>query len=34
MKIMLDAHPEDFEFVAETGAEAVRAVLSMIDLTF
>lgn len=28
------AHPEDLEFVAETGAEAIRAVLSLIDLDF
>lgn len=28
------AHPEDIEFVADTGAEAIRAVLSLIDLSF
>jgi len=27
------AHPEDLEFVADTGAEAIRAVLSLIDLS-
>jgi DNA-directed RNA polymerase subunit beta' len=29
-----DAHPEDTEFVADMGAEAVRQVLAMIDLNF
>ncbi len=28
----LDKHPEDLEFMAETGAEAVRQVLSFMDL--
>lgn len=28
----LDLHPEDTEFKAETGAEAIRIILSMIDL--
>lgn len=28
----LDTHPEDFEFVANSGAEAVRDILSMMDL--
>ena len=27
-----DAHPEDMEFDAQTGAEAIRHVLSTIDL--
>jgi len=27
-----DAHPEDFEFAVEIGAEAIRQILSMIDL--
>ena len=28
----IDAHPEDFEFRGQTGAEAVRSVLSLMDL--
>lgn len=28
------AHPEDLEFMADTGAEAVRAVLGLLDLNF
>ncbi len=30
----MDAHPEDTEFAAETGAEAVRLILKNIDLQF
>ena len=29
-----DAHPEDTEFIAETGAEAVRLILKNVDLNF
>ena len=32
MKAIQDAHPEDTEFAGETGAEAVRQLLSLIDL--
>ena len=28
-----EAHPEDTEFIAETGAEAIRQILALIDLT-
>ena len=32
MIIIPDTHPEDFEFKAESGAEAIQAILSLMDL--